>query len=107
MARLEPFDRIAKRLIHDTPFRNAEFYRVIPSTGIGEYVRIADGVVVEYTREPHDPPESAKRRQRDTLRKSSNDLELRGIVSMNGTPIEYYGTEKGWQKFKEEWNMAL
>lgn len=103
MARKESFDKTALRLILGTPFRNAEFYRVIQSTGIGEYVRVKDGKVVEFTREPHDDNPPAVRVYKDKVRRVETDMELRGIVVLDGTFIEYYGTDKGWQKFKSEW----
>ena len=107
MARREAFDKTALNLIMGTPFTSGEFYRVIPSTGIGEYVRIVNGQVVEFTKAPHDDEKAdTKKPRRDPLKRVQNDMELRGVVSINGTPIEYYGTEKGWVKFKAEWDAA-
>lgn len=106
MARRESFDKVALRLIQGTPFTSGEFYRVIPSTGIGEYVRVKDRTVVEFKREPHDDAPPASPRYKDKLRRSENEMELRGVVALDGTLIEYYGSEKGWQKFKLEWNQS-
>ncbi len=103
MARTESFDKVAKRLLWGTPFRNAECYRIIQSTGMGEYVKIVNNQVVEFTKEPHNDDPIIKSKYKNSLKKSENEMELRGIVSMDGTPIEYYGSEKGWLKFKSEW----
>lgn len=106
MARKESFDKVAKRLLWGTPFKNAECYRIIQSTGIGEYVRIVDNQVVEFTREPHEDAPPPNPKYKDKIRKSENDMDLRGVVYINGSPIEYYGSEKGWLKFKSEWGDA-
>jgi hypothetical protein len=103
MARKESFDKVALRLISGTPFTGGEFYRIIQSTGIGEYVRVVDRKVVEFTREPHDDNPPADKVYKGRSKRLENDMELRGVVALDGTPIEYYGTEKGWQKFKAEW----
>lgn len=104
MARKESFDKVALRLIRGTPFTSGEFYRIIQSTGMGEYVRVENRKVVEFTKEPHEEIEDVSPTYKDKIRRVENDMDLRGIVTLDGTPIEYYGTEKGWQKFKAEWH---
>ena len=106
MARTESFDKVAKRLLWGTPFRNAECYRIIQSTGIGEYVKIVDNQIVEFTRQPHDDLPVVSSKHKNRLKKSENGMELCGTVYTDGTPVEYYGSEKGWLKFKNEWDDA-
>lgn len=108
MARKESFDKTALRLISGTPFKNGEFYRVIQSTGIGEYVKIVNGAVVEFTKEPHDDGAEAvvSVKSGTPVKRIQNDMDLCGVVMLDGTPIEYYGTQKGWEKFKSEWSTA-
>jgi hypothetical protein len=109
MARRESFDKTALRLISGTPFSGGEFYRVIHSTGVGEYVKVVNRQVVKFTRELHDdnaaPVVTSVSRQ-GKVRLVENDMELRGTVLLDGTPVEYYGTQKGWEKFKSEWTTG-
>jgi hypothetical protein len=112
MARRESFDKLALRTITGTPFTSADFYRIIPSTGMGEYVKIRGGRVVEFIRESHDEEaiqkqielESSKVVKSLKHKKSlyQNGLEYRGTVLILGSPVEFYGSEKSWKKFIEE-----
>ena len=104
MARKEAFDKVALRMLQGTPFSSGEFYRIIQSTGIGEYVKVQNNQVVKFTREPHDDEQPVQRAYKSVLKRAQTEVELRGVVSMDGTPVEYYGTVKGWEKFKSEWN---
>lgn len=111
MARRESFEKVALRTIAGTPFHNAEMYRVIVSTGVGEYVKIKEGKVVEFKREPHDDELFQKEVEEESLKvvknskrsrpREQNGLEYRGTVMIAGSPIDFYGSDKAWKKFLE------
>lgn len=112
MARRESFDKVALRTLSGTPFTNAEFYRIIPSTGIGEYVRVRRGKVVEFNREVHDEDriqeqaieeasKVTKRDRKSNRLKEQNGMEYRGTVLILGSPVDFYGSEKAWKRFLE------
>lgn len=102
MARKERLDKLAKRYMTNSNHKRAEFYRITESTGLGEYVLIEDGKVVKYeTEQINYLSDKVDVTKKDSIKKSQNDMELRGVIYVQGSPVEFYGSEKGWQKLQE------
>ena len=99
MARIARLENIAASMLKDSCIRNAEFARV-SAAGILDYVRVKRGRVMNKSREDLNAAGTVDYTAPTVAKEQQNGMEFRGYITVDGLPVEFYGSEAAFTKLK-------